>query len=151
MPKPEVDCSATIYGLTAIVGGTVQLIFNFMLTSIQITRDCLFFSCTLLKLACLIAQLAYSSLYLIITDLLVCFWALTRAACIANMLQVITARYVFTQVWHVQYLSSSNSSVPVRFGNHTHKGNELIQLVMTNLYYLYPNSTWLCHTTLHVF
>ena len=89
------------------------------------------FSCTLLKLMCLITQLVCPSLYLIVMGVLVC----TLAACIANALQVLTVRYVFTRVRHVNYLSSSNFPVPVRIGNHSRKGRALILLVMTNFYY----------------
>ena len=67
--------------------------------------------------------------------LLVCAQALIRAACIANTLRVLTARYVFTLVRRVHYLSSSNSPVPVRIGNYTSKDRSLILLVMTNFYY----------------
>ena len=50
--------------------------------------------------------------------LLVYTRALTRAACIANTLQILIARYVFTRVRRVHYLGSNNSSVNVRIGNH---------------------------------
>ena len=96
----------------------------------------LFFSCTLLKLTCLITQLACSSLYLIITGLFMCAQALTQAACISSTLQVLIPRYMFKRVCHEYYRSSSNSTVPVRIGNHTHKCRTLILLVMTNFYYL---------------
>ena len=59
--------------------------------------------------------------FVIIMGLLVCTQALTQAACIANTLRVLTARYVFTLVCRVHYLSSSNSPVPVRIGNYTSK------------------------------
>ena len=101
-----------------------------------IVSECLFFSCTLLNLTCLITQLACSSLYLIITSLLVCARAITQAACISNMLQVLIPRYMFKRVCHEYYRSSSNSTVPVRIGNHTRKCRALILLVMTNFYYL---------------
>ena len=55
---------------------------------------------------------------------------------------------VFTRVHHVHYLSSSNSPVPVRIGSHTRKGRAFILLVMTNFYYLYPNSSYLQPLTL---
>ena len=59
----------------------------------------------------------------------------------------------FTRVCRMHYLSSSNSPLPIRTGNHTRKGRALILLLMTNFYYLYLkfNNHWLCHTTLHVF
>ena len=63
--------------------------------------------------------------FVIVMGLLACTQALTRAACIANTLWVLTARYVFTRVRCVQYSSSSNSSVPVRIGNHTSKVGRL--------------------------
>ena len=68
----------------------------------------------------------------IVMGLPVCALTLTRAACIANTLQVLTAHYVFTRVRHMHYLSSSNSPVLIRIGNHTIKGRLLILLVMTN-------------------
>ena len=71
----------------------------------------------------------HSTHMLIVTGLLACARALTQAACIANTLQVLIARYVFTRVHRVQYLSSSNSPVNIRIGNHTHKGRGLILLV----------------------
>ena len=105
---------------------TVQLISDFMLAS---TESCLFFSCTWLKLVYSITQLTYSSLYLIVTSLLVCTRALTRAACIANTLWVLIGCHVFTWVCRVHYLSSSNSTVNIRIGNHIRNGRGLILLV----------------------
>ena len=55
---------------------------------------------------------------------------------------VLIAHYVFTLVRRVHYLSSSNSPVAVRIGNHTHKGKALILLVMKKFYYLYPISIY---------
>ena len=102
----------------------------------QIVSECLFFSCTLLKLACLITQLTClitqlvcSSLYLIITGLLACARALTWVACIANTLWVLIAHYVFIRVRRVHYLSSSNSPVNIRIRNHICKGRGLILLM----------------------
>ena len=54
--------------------------------------------------------------------ILVCTRALTRAACIVNMLPVLIARYVFTRVCCVHYLSSSNSPVNVRTEKHIRQG-----------------------------
>ena len=76
--------------------------------------ESLFFSCTLLKLVCLITQLTCSGLYLIITGLLAYAQAVTRASCIANVLRILKARYVITRVRRMHYLSSSNS--PVQLG-----------------------------------
>ena len=78
--------------------------------------ECLFLSCTLLKLACSITQLACSSL-LIVMRLLASTRALTRGASIANTLRVLIAHYVFIRVRHVHYLSSSNSSVKIGLEN----------------------------------
>ena len=64
----------------------------------------------------------------------VCTQALTQVVCIANTLQVLIACYVFTQVCNMHYLSTSNSPVPVRIGNHTPKCRALILLVITNFY-----------------
>ena len=92
---------------------------------------------------CSITQLACSSLYLIVTGLLVCAQALTRAACIMNTLWVLIARYVFTRVCRMHYMTSSNSSVNVRIGNHICKGRVLI-LLMTRparINYLSANYT----------
>ena len=101
----------------------------------RITSERLFFSCTLLKLmcsitefACLITELACSSL-LIVTGLLACARGLTWAACIANTLWVLIARYVFTRFCCVHYLSISNFPVNVRIGKHICKGRGLIPLV----------------------
>ena len=99
----------------------------------RIASECLFFSCTLLKptcsitqLACLITELACSSL-LIITGLLACAPALTRAACIANTLWVLIRSSLCVHTSH--YLSSSNSPVNVRIGKHIRKGKGFILLV----------------------
>ena len=54
--------------------------------------------------------------------ILACTRALTRVACIMNMLRVLIARYVFTRVRCVHYLSSSNSPVNVRIEKHICQG-----------------------------
>ena len=46
-----------------------------------------------------------------------------------NTLRVMIAHYVFTRVCPVYNLSSSNSPVNVKIGNHTRKGGGLILLV----------------------
>ena len=100
----------------------------------QIVSECLFFSCTLLKLACSITQLTCSitpltcSSLLVVTGLLACARALTQAACIENTLRVLIARYMFTPVSHVHYLSSGNSPVNVRIEKHICKGRGLVLL-----------------------
>ena len=100
-----------------------------------IASECLFFLCTLLKLACSIIQLTCSITplaclsLLVVMGLLVCARALTRAACIANMLRVLVARYMFTPVSCVHYLSSGISPVNIRIGKHIRKGRELVLLV----------------------
>ena len=83
------------------------------------------------QLACSITQLVCSSLYLIVLGLVAweCTQALTQAACIMNTLRVLIACNVFTRVCHVHYMSSSNSPVNVRIGNHICKGKGLILLV----------------------
>ena len=102
----------------------------------RIASECLFFSCTLLKLACSITQLACSITplaclsLLVVTGLLAFTRALTRAACIANTLRVLIARYMFTPVSHMHYLSSSNSPVNVRIGKHIRKCRGLVLLVV---------------------
>ena len=102
----------------------------------RIASECLFFSCTLLKLACSITQLACSitplacSSLLVVTGLLACARALTRVACIAITLRILIARYMFTPVSHVHYLSSGNSPVNVRIGKHICKGRGLVLLVI---------------------
>ena len=101
----------------------------------RIASECLFFSCTLLKLACSITQLACSitplacSNLLVVTGLLACARALTRVACIAITLRILIARYMFTPVSYVHYLSSGNSPVNVRIGKHICKGRGLVLLV----------------------
>ena len=95
----------------------------------RIASECLFFSCTLLKLACSITPLACSSL-LVVTGLVACARALTRVACIAITLRILIARYMFTPVSHVHYLSSGNSPVNVRIGKHICKGRGLVLLVI---------------------
>ena len=61
------------------------------------------------------------SFYLIFTGLLVCTGTPTQAAWIVNTLRALIARYVFTRACCMHHLSSSNSPVPVRIGNHTCK------------------------------
>ena len=95
----------------------------------RIASECLFFSCTVLKLACSITPLACLSL-LVVTGLLAFTRALTRAACIANTLRVLIARYMFTPVSHMHYLSSGNSPVNIRIGKHIRKGRGLVLLVV---------------------
>ena len=85
--------------------------------------------CSIAQLEFSITQLACSSLYLIVTGLLTCAQALTRAAYIPNTLRVLIGHYMFTRVCHVHYLSSSNSPVNVRIGNYIRKGRGLILLV----------------------
>ena len=82
----------------------------------------------LLKLAYLITQLVWLSLCFIVMGLLKCARALPQVTCIVNMLRDLVARYMFTQVRCMQYLSSNNSLVAVRIGNHTRKGKALILL-----------------------
>ena len=122
-----------------------QLWYSSFLTSCSRVLNCKWmpiFSSTLLKLTCLITQLVCSSLYLIVTGLLTYAQSLTQAACIVNILRVLIGHYVFTWVHRMHYLSSSNFPVPTGIGNHTCKGSVLIPLVMTNFYYLYPNSIY---------
>ena len=129
----------------------VQLISNFMLVSTEwqvsacfsralysVKLACLItqlaclitqLACLISQLACSITQLAFSSLYLIVTGLLACTRALTRVACIANTLWVVIARYVFTRLCLMHYLSSSNSPVNVRIRKHIRKDRGLILLV----------------------
>ena len=54
---------------------------------------------------------------------------LTWVACIANTLRVLISRYMLTWALCLHYLSSSNSTVNVRIGNHICKGRWLILLV----------------------
>ena len=72
-----------------------------------------------LKSRMLFSKVSYPS------GLLACSRAITRAACIVNTLRVLIARYVFTRVSRVHYLSSSNSPVKVRIGKHICKGRGL--------------------------
>ena len=98
-------------------------------------------------LTCVFTQLACSSLYLIVTGLLTCTWALTQAAYIANTLWVLIACYVFIRVRHAHYLSSSNSPVNFRIGNHICKGRGLILLVTG----LQKSTVWLQITRSSIF
>ena len=102
----------------------VRLISNFMLVSTESQLN-VFFSCTLKT-----CMFNHSTRVLIVTGLLGYARALSQVACIVvNTLQVLIARYVFTRVCCVHYLSSINSPVKVRIGNHTRKGRGLILLV----------------------
>ena len=110
--------------------------FQLHARELRIASECLFFSCTLFKLACSITQLACSITplaclsLLVVTGLLAFTRALTRVACIANTLRVLIARYMFTPVSYMHYLSSGNSPVNVRIGKHIRKGRGLVLLVV---------------------